>query len=57
MSYLERYIISFFFLLSLPFIVYDAIKYYDKEYDESFLEWLFVCLDYAWEELERGTCE
>jgi len=47
MKYWERYMISAFFLLALPHILYETIKYYNSKYDK-FWEWFFLNFEYEW---------
>ena len=51
MKYWERCFCSLMFICCLPEILCEAIKYYDKEIDESFFKYLVVNLDIAYEDI------
>ena len=51
MRYWERYFNSIMLVFCLPEIIYETIKYYNKEIDENIFKYFLVVLGIAYEDI------
>lgn len=54
MRYWERYFCSMMLVFCLPEIIYESIKYYDREVDESLWSYFLVTLAIAYEDIYQN---
>jgi hypothetical protein len=54
MRYGERYFCSLLLLICLPGIIYETVKYYDKEFDENIFKYFLVTFSIAYEDIYQN---